>query len=131
MRGQELGEKVKVWKEIASCEARITLMKTMITQEVAFADIEEFGQEFTNKLKSEKFKNNKLYKKVSQQAMRCKLVDEQMLRREVMKTKFKMKKEMAINLKGVKTRPNRRVVNYLNNIARKTCRKSIKASLST
>ena len=118
MRGQELGEKVKVWKEIASCEARITLMKTMITQEVAFADIEEFGQEFTNKIKSEKFKNNKLYKKVSQQAMRCKLVDEQMLRRQVMKTKLKMKKELTVKLKGEKTRPYRRVVNYLNNIAR-------------
>ena len=93
MRGQELGEKVKVWKEIASCEARITLMKTMNTQEIAFADIEEF----TSNIKSEKFKNKTLYKMVSQQAMKCKLVDEQILRREVMKTKMKMKKDLAIN----------------------------------
>ena len=114
MRGQELGEKVKVWKEIASCEARITLMKTMNTQEIAFADIEEF----TSNIKSEKFKNKTLYKMVSQQAMKCKLVDEQVLRREVLKTKMKMKKDLAINLKLLKTRPYRRVMNYLNNSAK-------------
>ena len=42
MRGQELGEKVKVWKEVANCEARITLMQTMIKHQLAFADLEEF-----------------------------------------------------------------------------------------
>ena len=86
----------------------------MNTQEIAFADIEEF----TSNRKSEKFKNKTLYKMVSQQAMKCKLVDEQVLRREVMKTKMKRKKDLAINLKLLKTRPYRRVMNYLNNSAK-------------
>ena len=52
MGGQELREEVRVWKEISSCEARITLMKNMIKHQLAFADLEEFGIEFNNKLKS-------------------------------------------------------------------------------
>ena len=64
MRGQELGEEGKVWQEVAASEARITLMKTMIKQDLAFADLEEFGIEFNNKMKSNKSKNTTIQKKV-------------------------------------------------------------------
>ena len=57
MRGQELREEEKVWKGVASSEARIKLMKIMMKQGIAFADLEEFGQEFKTKIKSTKMKN--------------------------------------------------------------------------
>ena len=56
VRGKDLGEEARVWKEIASCEARIALMRNMIKHQLGFADLEEFGLEFNNKLKSLKFK---------------------------------------------------------------------------
>ena len=118
VRGQELREEVRVWKEISSCEARITLMKNMIKHQLAFADLEEFGIEFNNKLKSLKFKNKTLYLRVSQPAMRCKLADEQTLRREMMRIKLMMKKEISEKMNGDKTRPYRRIINHLNKIAR-------------
>ena len=43
MGGKELGEEVKVWKEIASSEARMSLMKDMFKNNVALSDLEEFG----------------------------------------------------------------------------------------
>ena len=95
VRGLELGEEVKVWKEVASSEARITLMKNMLKHQLAFADLEEFGQELTNKLKSVNFKNKTIYLRVSQPAMKCKLADEQMLRKEIMRVKMRMKKELS------------------------------------
>ena len=48
VRGMELGEEIKTWKEIAGSEARMTLMKTMIKHHLAFSDLEEFGVEFNN-----------------------------------------------------------------------------------
>ena len=65
VRGLELREEVRVWEEVAASEARMTLMKSMIKEQLAFADLEEFGIEFTNKLKSVNTKNKTLYKKVS------------------------------------------------------------------
>ena len=59
MRGKELGEEEKLWKEVASSEARLGLMKTMIKEQLAFADLEEFGKEFSNKLKTLTFKDKK------------------------------------------------------------------------
>ena len=43
MEGMELREESKVWKDVAASEARITLMKSMIKQDLAFADLEEFS----------------------------------------------------------------------------------------
>ena len=40
-RGQELREEERVWKGVASSESRIKLMKVMIKQGIAFADLEE------------------------------------------------------------------------------------------
>ena len=52
VRGLELGEEEKLWKEVASSEARLGLMKAMVKEQLAFADLEEFGKEFSNKLKT-------------------------------------------------------------------------------
>ena len=61
MGGQELGEETKIWKELATSEARMTLMRKMIKEDLAFQDLQAFGEEFTNKLKSVKLKNKTLY----------------------------------------------------------------------
>ena len=53
MRGKELGEEEKVWTGVAASESRIGLMQNMIKQGLAFADLEEFGLEFQQKIKSE------------------------------------------------------------------------------
>ena len=118
VRGTELGEEERVWKETASCEARITLMRSMIKHQIAFADLEEFGIDFTNKLKSVQFKNKTVFLRVSQPAMKCKLMDEQMLRKEVMRIKMRMKRDLSEKMMGDKTRPYRRIISYLNKIAR-------------
>ena len=118
MRGLELGEESKIWKEVASSEARLTLMKTMIKNNLAFADLESFGLEFNNKLKSIKLKDKTLFTKVSQPAMKAKLADEQMLRRELMKIKMRMKKNLAVQYEGEKTRKYKRIISYLNNLGR-------------
>ena len=57
MGGKELREESKVWEEIATGEARMMLMKKMMKEDLAFADLESFGAEFNNKLKSIKLKN--------------------------------------------------------------------------
>ena len=120
MGGKELGEESKVWKEIATGEARMMLMKKMMKEDLAFADLESFGIEFNNKLKSIKLKNKTSYRKVSGTAMKAKLADEQELRRELMKVKQNMKKSLAEEFKGEKTRQYRRVMNNLNKMARDT-----------
>ena len=116
--GPELREEVKVWKELATSEARLGLMRKMINEQLAFADLQSFGIEFTNKLKSIKLKNKTLYRKVSGTAMKVKLADEQELRRELMKLKVKMKKDLAEKLNGERTRGYRKTISDLNKIAR-------------
>ena len=90
-RGQELREEEKIWQGVASSESRIKLMKIMIKQGIAFADLEEFGQEFKDKIKSTKMKNKMNGKSnlnsETSQAMKIKLADEQNLRRELVKVK--------------------------------------------
>ena len=120
VRGMELGEEEKLWKEVASSEARLGLMRTMIKEQLAFADLEEFGKEFSNKLKTLTFKDKKLYSKVSKPAMEAKLVDEQIMRRDLMRIKKNMKKELEEKLGGIKTRKYKRAINHLNEAARKT-----------
>ena len=119
LRGLELGEEVKIWKEIAASEARLTLMKRMIQEDLAFTDLENFGEEFNNKLKSIKMKKITMNRKISQPIMKAKLTDEQVWRRELNRTKINMKKELITKYGGEKTRMYRRVVNHLNTIARK------------
>ena len=120
VRGMELGEEEKIWAEVASSEARLSLMRSMVKEDLAFADLEEFGTEFSNKLKSTKLKNKTLYNKITQPAMKVKLADEQMLWRELVRMKNKMKRDLATKLEGEKTRSYKKTVNYLNKVARKT-----------
>ena len=79
MRGLELRDEEKVWNGVAASECRIGLMEMMIKQKIAFADLEEFGQEFKNKVKSTKLRNKLSTRsnlgKVTQPAMRIKLAD--------------------------------------------------------
>ena len=119
MGGQELREEEKVWREVATGEARMTLMRKMIKEDLAFADLQAFGEDFNNKLKSIKIKQKTLYKKVSGTAMKAKLADEQELRRELLKIKIRMKKDLAVKY-GERSRQYRRVVNNLNKMARNT-----------
>ena len=48
MEGQELGEEEKIWREVATSEARLALMKNMVREQLAFTDLEEFGIIFDN-----------------------------------------------------------------------------------
>ena len=48
VEGQELGEEERVWRDIATSEARLALMKNMVKEKLAFADLEEFGINFDN-----------------------------------------------------------------------------------
>ena len=48
MGGQELREEEKVWREVATGEARMTLMRKMIKEDLAFADLQAFGEDFNN-----------------------------------------------------------------------------------
>ena len=108
MRGLELRDEEKVWNGVAASECRIGLMVMMIKQKIAFADLEEFGQEFKNKVKSTKLRNKLSTRsnlgKVTQPAMRIKLADEQNLRRELVGVKYKMRREMEKTLGGYKSR---------------------------
>ena len=118
MRGLELEEEIKIWREVSSSEARLTLLRNMLKEQLAFADLEEFGIEFHNKLRTLTFKNKTLYTKISKPAMVAKLADEQILRRDLMRLKMKMKKDLAERMKGENSRKYKRVVNHLNKIGR-------------
>ena len=43
-----MGEEERVWRDIATSEARLALMKNMVKEKLAFADLEEFGINFDN-----------------------------------------------------------------------------------
>ena len=120
MRGLELREEIRIWKEVASSEARLMLIKTMLKEDLAFSDLEEFGEEFHNKLKTLKFNKKTIYKKISKPAMEAKLTDEQVLRRDLIRLKMKTKRDLAEKLEGCNTRKYKRIVNQLNKIARET-----------
>ena len=92
-------------------------MKNMLKEDLAFADLEEFGIEFANKLKSVKTKNKTLYNKVSQPAMKAKLADEQMWRRDLLRIKMRMRKDLSSSL-GEKSRQFKRIASFLNKKAR-------------
>ena len=103
MRGLDLGEEEKIWKEVACSEARMALMKSMINQNLAFADLEEFGLESTNKMKAVNVKNNTLVRNITKPAMKAKLADEQMWRRDLARVKLQMRKDLMMKL-GEKSR---------------------------
>ena len=71
LRGLDLGEEEKIWKEVACSEARMALMKSMINQNLAFADLEDFGLEFTNKMKAVNVKNKTLVRNITKPAMKA------------------------------------------------------------
>ena len=116
--GKELREEERIWKEIASCEARLTLMKTMINEDLAFADLEEFGNEFDNKLKSSKMKNRSVKDKITNHAMKIKLADEQTVRRDLIKVKNKMRRDLINKFGGDNTRGYKRAVAHLSKVAK-------------
>ena len=120
LRGLELGEETRIWKEVASSEARMAMMKSMIKEDLAFADLEEFGAEFTNKLKAIKAKNKTMYRRVSKPAMKAKLADEQAWRRDLGRVRAQMRKDLVEKLGGEKVRRWRRVINHLNKLAKTT-----------
>ena len=55
-RGRDLGEEEKVWRGVSASEVRIGMMRVMIKQKIAFADLEELRIDFQNKIKSKKYK---------------------------------------------------------------------------
>ena len=116
MEGQELGEEEKIWREVATSEARLALMKNMVREQLAFTDLEEFGIIFDNKLKSKKLKNQKIHSKLTDHAMRLKIADEQALRRDLVKMRTKMKRNLAKKYGGEKVRGYKRAILHLNNI---------------
>ena len=118
LRGLDLGEEVKIWKEVAMSEARLTMMKKMIQQDLAFADLEEFGSELSSKMKSININNRTLHRNVTKPAMKAKLADEQMWRRDLGRVKTQMRKELVEKLHGEKTRRFKRVMSHLNQIAK-------------
>ena len=123
-RGQELREEEKIWQGVASSESRIKLMKIMIKQGIAFADLEEFGQEFRDKIKSTKMKNKMNVKNnlnsVTSQAMKIKLADEQNLRRELVKVKSKMRRDLMKEMKGEGSMRFKKTMSHLAKIAKET-----------
>ena len=122
-RGKELREEEKVWKGVAASESRIELMKVMIKQGIAFADLEEFGLEFQNKIKSKKLKeklnDRNIQNQVTQPVMKMKLADEQNLRREMVKVKIKLRRELEKDLGG-KSEKYKRAMSHLAKSARET-----------
>ena len=52
LRGMDLREEERIWKEIANSEARLAMMNKMIQQNLAFADLEEFWSELSSKMKA-------------------------------------------------------------------------------
>ena len=54
-RGRDLGDEEKVWRGVAASEVKIGMMKVMIKQKIAFADLEELRIDFHNKIKSKKY----------------------------------------------------------------------------
>ena len=44
--GKDLGEEEKVWRGVAASEVRIGMMRIMIKQKIAFADLEELKEDF-------------------------------------------------------------------------------------
>ena len=120
VEGQELGEEERVWRDVATSEARLALMKNMVKENLAFADLEEFGINFDNKLKTEKLKNKTVHSKLTEYAMKIKIADEQVLRRELVKLKTKMRRNLIKKCGGEKTRKCKKILNHLNNITKET-----------
>ena len=114
----DLREEERIWKEIANSEARLAMMTKMIQQNLAFADLEEFGSELSSKMKAIKTKNKTLHRNVTKPAMKAKLADEQMWRRDLGRVKAQLRKELIEKLEGEKTRRFKRVINHLNQIAK-------------
>ena len=94
LRGMDLREEERIWKEIANSEARLAMMNKMIQQNLAFADLEEFGSELSSKMKAIKTKNKTLHRNVTKPAMKAKLADEQMWRRDLGRVKAQLRKEL-------------------------------------
>ena len=116
----DLGEEERIWKEIANSEARLAMMSKMIQQDLAFADLEEFGSELSSKMKTIKTKNRTLHRNITKPAMKAKLADEQMWRRDLGRVKAQLRKELIEKLQGEKTRRFKRVINHLNQIAKES-----------
>ena len=116
------GEEEKVWRGVSASEVRIGMMRVMIKQKIAFADLEELRIDFQNKIKSKKYKE-KLQKesdKVTEPAMKLKLADEQNLRRELVRVKLKMRRDLQSDLGGEKSKKYKDAMSHLKKAATET-----------
>ena len=117
MGSKESRVKVKLWRNLAESSARINLLRALIKEGIGLNEIEGFNLGLRSKFKSNKFKNNATNQtgkngKVRDQAMKCKLADEQCYYRELLELKNKARRE--IDKKLVKnSRPYRRFMSKL------------------
>ena len=124
VRGLELREELKTWKNLAASEARIELMKKMIKENISFPDIEELSKVLTEKFRSKKFKSKaknsvKPAQQVPAKAMLAKLADEECYRRELIGEKNRLRRQLGKNL-TTNSKPYRKTIKHLREEARLT-----------
>ena len=119
--GTSLGEKEKIWSEVASTEMRINLMNNLINNKVGFNDVEMFnlGLEFNMKSKSLKDGDRERDTTVIEAAMRRKRKDEIKYRREQIGKRNELRKMMK-NTLGEKSNEYKRMMRHLNMTAQRT-----------
>ena len=97
-------------------------MRVVIKHKIAFADLEELRIDFQNKIKSKKYKE-KLHKesdKVTEPAMKIKLADEQNLRRELVRIKMKIRRDLQSDLGNEKSKKYKDAMSKLKKAATET-----------
>ena len=78
IRGKDLSELLKIWKDIASSEVRLKLMTELRNKNLGFSEVENFRLGLKYNLKSEKLRDqhSKPIQKVIKSAMSLKIRDE-------------------------------------------------------
>ena len=117
MGSKETRVKVKLWRSLAESSARMNLLRILMKEGIGLNEIEGFNLGLRSKYKSNKFKNSAANLtgkdgKVRDQAMKCKLADEQCYYRELLELRNKARRE--IDKKLVKnSRPYRKFMSKL------------------
>ena len=119
--GESLGEMEKVWCGIASTEMRIKLMENLINKKVGFNDVEMFNLGLESNMKSKSLKEEGKYRDttVIVAAMERKRKDEVRYRRELIKKRNELRKNM-VEMMGEKCNKYRRMIKHLMTTAQKT-----------
>ena len=119
--GTSLGESEKVWREIASTEMRLALMDNLIANKVGFNDIEMFnlGLEYNMKCKSQDQEDKERDTTVIVAAMKRKRKDEVKHRRELIKKRNRMRKDMTEEM-GLNSNKYKKRMSDLNRIMKTT-----------